>query len=158
MAAPRAQHQLSFADVDGETSLCETTFVVVDLETTGSRAQAGPDGTRDAITEIGAVKVRGGEMDAAEVYRLKLERIPAPAGIMLDGRAVLYVERDPAHSNAVISSMAEDGTVVLTDVSIRDATVYDEDRAAAEAVVDKVLASEPAKKRRRKAASGSGAN
>lgn len=103
-------------------------------------------------------KVRGGEMDAAEVYRLKLERIPAPAGIMLDGRAVLYVERDPAHSNAVISSMAEDGTVVLTDVSIRDATVYDEDRAAAEAVVDKVLASEPAKKRRRKAASGSGAN
>ena len=103
-------------------------------------------------------KVRGGEMDAAEVYRLKLERIPAPAGIMLDGRAVLYVERDPAHCNAVISSMAEDGTVVLTDVSIRDATVYDEDRAAAEAVVDKVLASEPAKKRRRKAASGSGAN
>ena len=102
-------------------------------------------------------KVRGGEMDAAEVYRLKLERIPAPAGIMLDGRAVLYVERDPAHSNAVISSMAEDGTVVLTDVSIRDATVYDEDRAA-EAIVDKVLASEPAKKRRRKAASGSGAN
>jgi DNA polymerase III subunit epsilon len=53
--------QLSFADVDvsAELSLRETTFVVVDLETTGGRASApGPD--RDEITEIGAVKVRGG--------------------------------------------------------------------------------------------------
>lgn len=38
-------------------SLRETTFVVVDLETTGGRA--GGDHA-DAITEIGAVKVRGG--------------------------------------------------------------------------------------------------
>lgn len=36
------------------TPLCEVTFCVVDLETTGS----GPDAT---ITEFGAVKVRGGE-------------------------------------------------------------------------------------------------
>jgi DNA polymerase-3 subunit epsilon len=60
--------QLSFADVDpalavgappacGGLSLRETTFVVVDLETTGGRP-AG-DG-HDSITEIGAVKVRGG--------------------------------------------------------------------------------------------------
>lgn len=35
--------------------LSQTTFVVVDLETTGASAQSG-----DAITEIGAVKVRGG--------------------------------------------------------------------------------------------------
>ncbi|BBY83237.1 DEDD exonuclease domain-containing protein [Mycolicibacterium pulveris] len=51
--------QLSFADVDplADLSLRETTFVVVDLETTGGRA--GGDG-HDAITEIGAVKVRGG--------------------------------------------------------------------------------------------------
>jgi DNA polymerase III subunit epsilon len=51
--------QLSFADVDplADLSLRETTFVVVDLETTGGRASGeGPD----AITEIGAVKVRGG--------------------------------------------------------------------------------------------------
>ena len=54
--------QLSFADVeplafDTDVSLRETTFVVVDLETTGGRATGeGPD----AITEIGAVKVRGG--------------------------------------------------------------------------------------------------
>jgi len=53
--------QLSFADVDplADPTLRETTFVVVDLETTGGR----PTGDRhDAITEIGAVKVRGGEI------------------------------------------------------------------------------------------------
>ncbi|MDQ2635999.1 MAG: DEDD exonuclease domain-containing protein, partial [Actinomycetota bacterium] len=51
--------QLSFADVDplADLSLREITFVVVDLETTGGRASG--DG-HDAITEIGAVKVRGG--------------------------------------------------------------------------------------------------
>ncbi|MCV7150712.1 DEDD exonuclease domain-containing protein [Mycobacterium pyrenivorans] len=57
--------QLSFADIDPSAdplptpTLRETTFVVVDLETTGGR----PTGDRhDAITEIGAVKVRGGEI------------------------------------------------------------------------------------------------
>ncbi|ULE32102.1 DEDD exonuclease domain-containing protein [Mycobacterium sp. IDR2000157661] len=51
--------QLSFADVDprADLSLRETTFVVVDLETTGGRASGEH---HDAITEIGAVKVRGG--------------------------------------------------------------------------------------------------
>ncbi|OBG29387.1 hypothetical protein A5764_22430 [Mycobacterium sp. 852002-51057_SCH5723018] len=62
--------QLSFADLGApwdpaagpvdEIPLRETTFVVVDLETTGGSAK-GADGTApDAITEIGAVKVRGG--------------------------------------------------------------------------------------------------
>lgn len=53
--------QLSFADAEpsAEVSLRETTFVVVDLETTGGRPN-GPAGECDAITEIGAVKVRGG--------------------------------------------------------------------------------------------------
>ncbi|QBJ98498.1 DEDD exonuclease domain-containing protein [Rhodococcus sp. ABRD24] len=46
--------QLSFDELD--TPLRETTFVVVDLETTGGSSDA------DAITEIGAVKVRGGEI------------------------------------------------------------------------------------------------
>ena len=51
--------QLSFADVDplADVTLRETTFVVVDLETTGGRASG--EG-HDSITEIGAVKVRGG--------------------------------------------------------------------------------------------------
>ncbi|MCV7303049.1 DEDD exonuclease domain-containing protein [Mycobacterium barrassiae] len=53
--------QLSFADVDplADLTLRETTFVVVDLETTGGRASGE---NHDAITEIGAVKVRGGEV------------------------------------------------------------------------------------------------
>ncbi|MCV7381072.1 hypothetical protein BST11_19115 [Mycobacterium alsense] len=63
--------QLSFADMGwdpaaspsphvDEIPLRETTFVVVDLETTGGRTK-GTDATPcDAITEIGAVKVRGG--------------------------------------------------------------------------------------------------
>ena len=59
--------QLSFADVEEDPfglaseSLRNTTFVVVDLETTGGRANGDGDNI-DAITEIGAVKVRGGEV------------------------------------------------------------------------------------------------
>ncbi len=46
-------HQRSFDDLG--TPLCDVTFCVVDLETTGG------DRHHDGITEIGAVKVRGGE-------------------------------------------------------------------------------------------------
>ncbi|WP_439029228.1 DEDD exonuclease domain-containing protein [Gordonia terrae] len=62
--------QLTFADLEAadqgaagdssnefsDRSLFDTTLVVVDLETTGS------DPARDRITEIGAVKIRGGEV------------------------------------------------------------------------------------------------
>lgn len=47
-----APEQLSFDSLG--TPLSEVTFVVVDLETTGGRA------SEDSITEIGAVKLRGG--------------------------------------------------------------------------------------------------
>ena len=46
--------QLSFDELG--TPLRDTTFVVFDLETTGGSAE------EDAVTEIGAVKVRGGEV------------------------------------------------------------------------------------------------
>src|SRR5271166_3889454 len=61
LGAPPAE-QLSLPDLDGaaEMSLRETTFVVVDLETTGGRMTGGDGTAADAITEIGAVKVRGG--------------------------------------------------------------------------------------------------
>ncbi|OBI82451.1 hypothetical protein A9X00_07630 [Mycobacterium sp. 1245805.9] len=62
--------QLSFADLGprwdpaaspaDELPLRETTFVVVDLETTGGRTKSADGTPCDAITEIGAVKVRGG--------------------------------------------------------------------------------------------------
>src|SRR5215471_3276168 len=50
-AAPRQQ---SLDDLG--TPLSQVTFVVVDLETTGGSART------DAITEIGALKLRGGEL------------------------------------------------------------------------------------------------
>jgi DNA polymerase-3 subunit epsilon len=61
----RGATQLSFADVGSpftsdELSLRDTTFVVVDLETTGGRTKSAEGTLPDAITEIGAVKVRGG--------------------------------------------------------------------------------------------------
>lgn len=61
MGAPTAE-QLSLPDLDAATeiSLRETTFVVVDLETTGGRMNGRDGKVADAITEIGAVKVRGG--------------------------------------------------------------------------------------------------
>src|SRR5699024_11372385 len=46
--------QVAFDEM--EPLLSEVTFVVVDLETTGTRSGA------DEITEIGAVRVRGGEV------------------------------------------------------------------------------------------------
>jgi DNA polymerase-3 subunit epsilon len=59
--------QLSFVDLGSEDglaplSLHDTTFVIVDLETTGGRARETTPGRNDhdAITELGAVKVRGG--------------------------------------------------------------------------------------------------
>lgn len=51
---PPSGVQLSFDELD--TPLRDTTFVVVDLETTGGSSDS------DAITEIGAVKIRGGEV------------------------------------------------------------------------------------------------
>lgn len=47
-------------DESDEVPLRQTTFVVVDLETTGGRMTGTAQAPPDAITEIGAVKVRGG--------------------------------------------------------------------------------------------------
>ncbi|WP_203335384.1 DEDD exonuclease domain-containing protein [Nocardioides limicola] len=53
--APRWEDQRSFDELG--RALRDTTFCVVDLETTGGSAANG-----DRITEVGAVKVRGGEV------------------------------------------------------------------------------------------------
>jgi DNA polymerase-3 subunit epsilon len=62
--------QLSFADLG--TPLRDVTFVVVDLETTGAKAEDA------GITEIGAVKVRGGEI-LGEFQSLVNPGRPVPA-------------------------------------------------------------------------------
>lgn len=54
IAGTAADGQLALDELDAP--LRDVTFVVVDLETTGGSAES------DAITEIGAVKVRGGEI------------------------------------------------------------------------------------------------
>ena len=64
--------QPTFADLG--TPLSEVTFVVVDLETTGTHAHDS------AITEIGAVKVRGGEV-LGEFQSLVNAGRPVPAFI-----------------------------------------------------------------------------
>ena len=72
-ATPAAAHQpLSFDDLG--TPLVDITFVVVDLETTGGSPASCE------ITEIGAVKVRGGEV-LGEFQTLVNPGVPIPAFI-----------------------------------------------------------------------------
>ncbi|MEN5075203.1 DEDD exonuclease domain-containing protein [Isoptericola cucumis] len=68
--APRTAVQHTFAELG--TPLSDVTFVVVDLETTGGRV------SDSGITEIGAVKVRGGEV-LGELQSLVDPGRPVPA-------------------------------------------------------------------------------
>ncbi len=97
MAGSPIDAQLSFADVDpaADVSLRETTFVVVDLETTGGRATASADGSRDAITEIGAVKVRGGEVLGEFATLVDPQRTIPPQIVQLTGITTAMVHDAP---------------------------------------------------------------
>ena len=105
--------QLSFADVSPygdaaseEASLRETTFVVVDLETTGGRAKPGPDGYCDAITEIGAVKVRGGEVIGEFATLVNPQRDIPPKIVELTGITTVMI-RDAPTIDAVLPMFLE---------------------------------------------------
>ena len=110
MAGPRTDPQLSFEDVlwtEGDpVPLLETTFVVVDLETTGGRAKAGPDGSCDAITEIGAVKVRGGEVIGEFATLVDPQRSIPPKIVELTGITTAMV-RDAPPISAVLPMFLE---------------------------------------------------
>ncbi|MCB0934344.1 MAG: DEDD exonuclease domain-containing protein [Mycobacterium sp.] len=108
MAGSHTDLQLSFADVGlggsnladlglggAEASLRETTFVVVDLETTGGRAKPAADGSRDAITEIGAVKVRGGEVLGEFATLVDPQRAIPPQIVELTGITTAMVRDAP---------------------------------------------------------------
>jgi len=69
--APTEARQATF---DDSTPLVDTTFVVLDLETTG----LSPD--RDRITEVGAVRARGGEV-LAELRTFVHPGVPIPAAV-----------------------------------------------------------------------------
>jgi DNA polymerase-3 subunit epsilon len=78
-------------------SLINTTFVVVDLETTGGSS------TSDSITEIGAVKIRGGEV-IGEFQTLVNPGFPIPPYItVLTGITDAMVVKAPPTGEALFS-------------------------------------------------------
>ncbi|MEU1982598.1 DEDD exonuclease domain-containing protein [Nocardia sp. NPDC019395] len=85
--APLPARQLAFDQLD--TPLYDTTFVVVDLETTGT----SPAG--DAITEIGAVKVRGGEVLGEFATLVDPGRSIPPAVVQITGITTAMVRAAP---------------------------------------------------------------
>lgn len=90
------------------TPLWEVTFVVIDLETTGL------DPRRDRITEVGAVKVRGGER-LGEFHALVAPGVPIPPGVArLTGITDATVARCPP-IEAIVPALAEflRGTTVV---------------------------------------------
>jgi DNA polymerase-3 subunit epsilon len=101
--------QLSFADFDpsADISLRDVTFVIVDLETTGGRASAKtPGGPCDAITEIGAVKVRGGEVLGEFATLVDPGRAIPPQIVELTGITTAMV-RDAPTIGAVLPMFLE---------------------------------------------------
>ncbi|CAL9593490.1 Putative bifunctional exonuclease_endonuclease protein [Actinosynnema sp. ALI-1.44] len=82
-----APSQLSFDELG--TPLRDTTFVVFDLETTGG------SNTEDAVTEIGAVKVRGGEVLGTFSTLVDPERGIPPQVVALTGITQIMVTGAP---------------------------------------------------------------
>ncbi len=99
--------QLSFAqlgthlDPVADVPLRDTTFVVVDLETTGARASAAPGGEADAITEIGAVKVRGGTVLGEFATLVDPQRGIPPQIVRLTGITTAMVSDAPTIDTAL---------------------------------------------------------
>ncbi|MCV7313020.1 DEDD exonuclease domain-containing protein [Mycobacterium paraffinicum] len=92
--------QLSFTDLGpsfatADVTLLDTTFVVVDLETTGGRTKSTDGNAPDAITEIGAVKVRGGAVLGEFATLVDPERSIPPQIVRLTGITTAMVSDAP---------------------------------------------------------------
>ncbi|HUW78533.1 MAG TPA: DEDD exonuclease domain-containing protein [Candidatus Nanopelagicaceae bacterium] len=96
---PQPSNQLSLEDLG--TPLLHTTFVVVDLETTGGSPKAGA-----GITEIGAVKVRGGEV-LGEFRTFVNPGYPIPAFITTLTGITDHMVREAPHINSALSFFME---------------------------------------------------
>jgi DNA polymerase-3 subunit epsilon len=95
--------------------LIDTTFVVVDLETTGGSHSS------DAITEIGAVKIRGGEI-IGEFQTLINPELPIPAFItVLTGITDAMVVEAPKIGEALFSFLEFAGSPQETVVIAHNA-------------------------------------
>jgi DNA polymerase-3 subunit epsilon len=114
-----AAAQLSFAGLDPdaepafEVGLRDTTFVVVDLETTGGRASGNAAGPPDAITEIGAVKVRGGEVLGEFATLIDPQRSIPPQITRLTGITTAMVGDAPTIAAVLPSFLEFAGDAVL---------------------------------------------
>lgn len=100
--------QLSFGGLGTpeEVSLRDTTFVVVDLETTGGRAVGREGAAADAITEIGAVKMRGGAILGEFATLIDPQRSIPPQIVHLTGITTAMV-RDAPTIDAVLPMFLE---------------------------------------------------
>ncbi|MFR9729180.1 DEDD exonuclease domain-containing protein [Saccharopolyspora sp. MS10] len=87
--------QLTFDEIDDDLPLHLATFVVVDLETTGGSAQ------RDSVTEIGAVKVRGGEVVGEFATLVDPGRGIPPAVVTITGITEAMVRGAPSFDSVL---------------------------------------------------------
>lgn len=109
-------------ELERDVSLADTTFVVVDLETTGGRAKAtAPGGLCDAITEIGAVKVRGGEVLGELATLVDPGRAIPPQIVELTGITTAMV-RDAPRIDAVLPMFLEFARARCSWRTTRDST------------------------------------
>lgn len=116
--ASRGATQLSFADVGSpftpdELSLRETTFVVVDLETTGGRTKSTAGAVPDAITEIGAVKVRGGVVLGEFATLVDPQRSIPPQIVQLTGITTAMISDAPTIDSVLPMFLEFAGGAVL---------------------------------------------
>ncbi|CPR03722.1 exonuclease, DNA polymerase III, epsilon subunit family [Mycobacterium bohemicum DSM 44277] len=92
-----------------DVSLRETTFVVVDLETTGGRTKGADGVVPDAITEIGAVKVRGGAVLGEFATLVDPRRNIPPQIVQLTGITTAMVRDAPTIDAVLPMSTASSG-------------------------------------------------
>ncbi|OBJ15766.1 hypothetical protein A9W93_24055 [Mycobacterium colombiense] len=116
--ASKGATQLSFADVGSpftpdELSLRETTFVVVDLETTGGRTKGTAGTVPDAITEIGAVKVRGGVVLGEFATLVDPQRSIPPQIVQLTGITTAMISDAPTIDSVLPMFLEFAGDAVL---------------------------------------------